>query len=419
MHREELVTRYLSTRRLTQELCAPLEVEDYVVQPMPDASPPKWHLGHTSWFFERVILAETRGYRPYDEQFYFLFNSYYHSFGPRWTRSLRGALSRPTVREVMAYRRHVDERMEALLEEASDETFARAAPLADLGIHHEQQHQELLATDIKAILAQCPMYPAYRQAAPAGGAKEQAAVEKFTGFAAGKYTIGFAGDGFAYDNESPAHAVWLESFELADRLVTNREFLAFMADGGYQRPELWLSDGWDAVQQEGWNSPLYWVPADGAWQVFTLAGLRPLEPDDPVCHVSFFEADAYARWKGLRLPTEAEWEVAGRAAAETGICQGSFLDSERFHPAADGAGARGLRQMYGEVWQWTSSAYLPYPGYRPPAGPLGEYNGKFMNGQYVLRGGSCATPRSHIRPTYRNFFQPEKRWQFTGIRLAR
>jgi ergothioneine biosynthesis protein EgtB len=415
--RQTLLDQYLSVRQTTLDLCRPLQIEDYVVQAMPDASPAKWHLGHTAWFFEKVILCETAGYRPFDERYHFLFNSYYHAFGPRWARDQRGALSRPTVREVLDYRRHVDTHL-VMLAKNGGGAFDRAAPLVEIGIHHEQQHQELLLTDVKAALAQCPLHPVYRAAEPDAPPPSARAPGGFTRIPAGKYTVGHPGDGFAYDNECPAHTVWLEAFELRDTLVTNGEFLEFLRDGGYRRPELWLSDGWDTVQGQGWEAPLYWSRAGESWNVFTLSGLRPLDVDAPACHVSFFEADAFARWKGLRLPTEEEWEVAACPRAAQGIAAGSFLEGGRFQPAADG-GSDGLRQMYGEVWQWTASAYLPYPGYRPLPGPLGEYNGKFMNGQYVLRGGSCATPRSHLRPTYRNFFQPDKRWQFTGIRLAR
>ncbi|HKW99365.1 MAG TPA: ergothioneine biosynthesis protein EgtB [Bryobacteraceae bacterium] len=419
MDRDELLCRYACTRRLTAELCAPLEIEDHVVQPVPDVSPPKWHLGHTTWFFERMILAETPGYRQFDEQFNFLFNSYYNALGPRWARNMRGALSRPTVREILAYRAYVDEHLGELLRKGADEIVRAVSGVVELGIHHEQQHQELLVTDIKAILGQSSMYPVYR--APNNTGEEgmgALARAEFTGFPEGRYQIGFEGAGFAYDNEKPAHQVWLGEFEMCNRLVTNGEYLDFMNDGGYRRPELWLSDGWETAQQQGWNCPLYWVSGSGFWKTFTLAGLRDITWSEPVSHVSYFEADAFARWKGGRLPTEAEWEVAAGSEPEEIGC-GSFLDSWMLQPGSDSCGPGKLSQMFGEVWQWTSSAYLPYPGFRPLEGALGEYNGKFMNGQYVLRGGSCATPRSHIRATYRNFFQPEKRWQFTGIRLAR
>ncbi|MGH9660814.1 MAG: ergothioneine biosynthesis protein EgtB [Bryobacteraceae bacterium] len=407
MRPSDLASAYSTTRRATENLCAALETEDYVVQPIPDASPPKWHLAHTSWFFERVVLSTAPGYREFHPHFSLLFNSYYHSFGPRWARNQRGALSRPTVREVLDYRRWVDRHMADRLASPGD-----AAPLIELGIHHEQQHQELLVADIKAILGNCPTYPAYHTAQPPGAA---ATVNSFTAFAGGRHEIGFGGDGFAYDNESPSHAVWLEDFEIADRLVSNREFLEFIDDGGYRQPALWLSDGFDTARAQGWDCPLYWIAGEA--RVFTMAGLQPLDLDQPVCHVSYFEAEAFARWKGLRLPTEAEWEVAAVSLPRDAILQGSFLESGVFQPQA--ARGPGLREMFGELWQWTTSAYLPYPGFVPLAGALGEYNGKFMNGQYVLRGGSCGTPRSHIRATYRNFFSPEKRWQYTGIRLAR
>lgn len=420
MDRNDLIRRYECTRKLTCELCSPLETEDYVVQPMADISPPKWHLGHTTWFFERMVLSEVPGYQPFHTQYDLLFNSYYNSLGPRWARNMRGALSRPTVREIFDYRSYVDGHLIGSFASGSEETVSGISWLIELGIHHEQQHQELLVTDIKAILAQSPMYPVYRQAADAPKKSvTSSGAEGFTSFAAARYEIGFGGPCFAYDNERPAHFVWLGEFEMQNRLVTNGEFLDFMNDGGYQRPELWLSDGWDIAQQQGWNSPLYWVPDGGAWSTFTLSGIRELDLGEPVCHTSYFEADAFARWKGLRLPTEAEWEVAARPAAAEAIHRGSFLDSGILQPSSDSSELGEVSQMFGEVWQWTSSAYLPYPGFRPLPGALGEYNGKFMNGQYVLRGGSCATARAHIRPTYRNFFQPDKRWQFTGIRLAR
>jgi ergothioneine biosynthesis protein EgtB len=418
--REKLFRSYQRTRELTRELCAPLEIEDYVVQPMADVSPPKWHLGHTTWFFERIVLSETPGHEAFHPQYDFLFNSYYNALGPRWARDMRGALSRPAVREVLSYRSHVDQRLEELLLCGSDEILSRVSGWIELGIHHEQQHQELLVTDIKAILAQSPLYPVYRPAAnPDGNGNACTTAAGFAAIPAGRYEIGYRGGGFAYDNEKPAHFAWLGDFEIGNRLVTNGEFLDFMNDGGYERPELWLSDGWDTVQRQGWTSPLYWIDGAGAWKMFTLAGLRDVDWNGPVCHASYFEADAFARWKGMRLPTEAEWEVASTVTEREAIQRGSFLDGGLLQPAPCSSGAGELSQMFGEVWQWTCSAYLPYPGFQPLPGALGEYNGKFMNGQYVLRGGSCATPRAHIRGTYRNFFQPEKRWQFTGIRLAR
>jgi ergothioneine biosynthesis protein EgtB len=369
-----------------------------------------------------MVLSEVPEYQPFHPQYGFLFNSYYNSLGPRWLRSMRGALSRPTVSEILSYRSYVDERLDELLQGAAEEIVSSIASVIELGIHHEQQHQELLVTDIKAILAQSPMYPVYRPATqPPPQALAFSAHDDFAVFPAGRFELGFRGPGFAFDNERPAHFVWLADFEISKRLVTNGEFLDFINSGGYQRPELWLSDGWDNVQQQEWNSPLYWVPEDrgGGWRIFTLSGLRDIEPSEPVCHVSYFEADAFARWRGMRLPTEGEWEVAAGAVEAQAGHRGSFLDRGLLQPASDGSEPRVMSQMFGEVWQWTSSAYLPYPGFRPLPGALSEYNGKFMNGQYVLRGGSCATPQAHIRSTYRNFFQPDKRWQFTGIRLAR
>ncbi|PYT20130.1 MAG: ergothioneine biosynthesis protein EgtB [Acidobacteria bacterium] len=420
VNRNELMRWYECARKLTCELCEPLEIEDHVVQPVADVSPPKWHLGHTTWFFERMVLSETPGYEPLHPQYNLIFNSYYNALGPRWARSMRGALSRPTVREVLSYRSHVDQHLLEFLRSGNGQISSGVSSLVELGTHHEQQHQELLITDIKAILAHSPIYPVYRPAPDvARNGSIRAATEDFTAFPAGRYNVGFSGVGFAYDNEKPAHFVWLGDFELRNRLVTNGEFLDFINDGGYQRPELWLADGWDLVQQQGWNTPLYWIPDGDRWKMFTLSGVCEMDLGEPVCHVSYFETDAFARWKEMRLPTEHEWEVAARTAEPEEIHRGSFLDSGLLRPAPDSSEPGTISQMFGEVWQWTSSAYLPYPGFRALPGALGEYNGKFMNGQYVLRGGSCATPRTHIRASYRNFFQPEKRWQFTGIRLAR
>jgi ergothioneine biosynthesis protein EgtB len=414
-HAPPLASLYREVRRATEALCAPLEVEDYVLQSMPDASPAKWHLAHTAWFFETFVLAPHRpGYRPFHPQFAMLFNSYYNAVGPRWPRSQRGLLSRPTVAEVYRYRAHVDEQMAALFEPASADLPRRVADVIVLGLNHEQQHQELLLTDLKHALAANPLRPAYREAAPPGG--KPPALEWQT-FPAGVVWVGHDGDGFAFDNESPRHREFLEGFRLASRPVTNGEFLAFLADGGYERPELWLSDGWAARQAHGWAAPLYWERERGGWTALTLAGPRSIDPDEPVCHVSYYEADAFARWAGARLPTEAEWETA----AATAPVAGHFAEAGHYHPAvAAAAEDRGpIYQLYGDVWQWTASPYVAYPGYAPPPGALGEYNGKFMCNQIVLRGASCATPRGHARRTYRNFFPPEARWQFTGVRLAR
>jgi ergothioneine biosynthesis protein EgtB len=411
---EDLAERYAAVRAFTESLTAGLAPEDMVVQSMPDVSPTKWHLAHTSWFFEQFVLVQhVRGYEPFHPTYLYLFNSYYQQAGERHCRDQRGYISRPTVAEVMAYRRHVDEQMSRLLRETDPARIATVEPLVTLGLHHEQQHQELLLTDIKHVFSVNPLRPVYRNDA-ARQAHGPARSLGWIAFEGGLREIGHAGGGFAYDNEGPRHRQFLEPFELADRLTTNGEYLEFMEDGGYRRPELWLSLGWAAVQENGWTEPFYWERRDGAWMIFTLGGMREVDPAEPVCHLSYFEADAFARWAGARLPTEAEWEVAAASVA----VEGNFVDEDRFHPVAAPA-ASGLRQMYGDVWEWTASAYTPYPGFRPAEGAVGEYNGKFMCNQLVLRGGSCATSRSHIRPTYRNFFPPEATWQFTGMRLAR
>ncbi|HUI26218.1 MAG TPA: ergothioneine biosynthesis protein EgtB [Candidatus Kryptonia bacterium] len=407
-----LMERYRTIRAATEWLCQPLATEDYVVQSMPDASPAKWHLAHTSWFFETFVLARLDGYRPFDPQYEVLFNSYYNAVGEQFPRPRRGLLSRPTVEEVYRYRHYVDQHVLALMDGAKS---VAGADVVELGLHHEQQHQELLLTDVKHLLSCNPLRPVYRPAAgEIGGTVVPLA---WIEYPAGVYEIGHTGGGFAFDNESPRHRVFLESFALGARLVTNGEFLAFIDDGGYQRPELWLSDGWDSVRAHGWHAPLYWEPAQSGWRVFTLSGTLNLNMSEPVCHVSYYEADAYARWAGARLPREAEWEVAAVGAP----LAGSFVESELFHPAplADAVADEVPAQLFGEVWQWTQSPYTPYPGYQPPPGALGEYNAKFMSSQIVLRGASCATPRSHARVTYRNFFPPSARWQFMGLRLAR
>ena len=409
-----LLALYDRVRLVTEALCEPLAVEDYVIQSMPDASPVKWHLAHTSWFFETFLLQSTLpGYSPFNPQFGFLFNSYYEAVGPRWSRAQRGLLSRPTVDEVFRYRAYVDAHMHELLRALPARDRATVSTIAVLGTHHEQQHQELILTDLKHAWSASPLHPLYRAAAPARGDAPPLAWVPFT---ERLVSIGHSDEGFAFDNEGPRHQVFLQGFRIANRLATNAEYLGFIADRGYDRPEFWLSDGWATRQARGWTAPLYWERDGDAWAVATLAGLQPLNPTEPVCHVSFYEADAFARWKGARLPTEAEWETAAGGAP----LAGHFLEGRRFHPAvspaADDAGP--IFQLYGDVWQWTASPYVGYPGYRPSAGALGEYNGKFMCNQFVLRGASCATPRSHARCTYRNFFPPDARWQFTGIRLA-
>lgn len=408
---DDPIARYAAVRQQTEMLCRPLAVDDYGVQPMDDASPPKWHLAHTTWFFETFLLKPFRErYRPFAEGFEALFNSYYNGVGQPFPRPRRGTLSRPTVEEVYAFRAHVDAAMRPLLARGDDEVRARV----ELGLHHEQQHQELIVTDLKYTLGTNPLRPAYRDDLDRTACESRAA--RFVDFPEGFVEVGATGSGFCFDNETPRHRVWLRPFAVADRLVTNGEYLAFMDDGGYDAPALWLSDGWDAVRRERWEAPLYWYRENDAWSEYRLSGPAPLDPHAPVTHVSFYEADAYARWAGARLPLETEWESVAARYGE-GAATGHFADGGRLHPRAP-AGP-GMAQLFGDVWEWTSSAYGPYPGYRPLPGTLGEYNGKFMANQVVLRGGSCATPPGHVRATYRNFFHGPDRWQFTGIRLAR
>ncbi|WP_245678434.1 ergothioneine biosynthesis protein EgtB [Chondromyces crocatus] len=419
-----MAARYEAIRAFTESLCVTLQPEDYVVQSMPDASPVKWHLAHTSWFFETFVLepaarARRAPFTSFHPRYGYLFNSYYVSVGARHERPQRGMLTRPSVEEVYEYRRHVDAAMRTLWGELADGAHADLIATIEVGLHHEQQHQELLLTDVKHLFAQNPLRPALRTgASPARGISgPELRPTDFSPFEEGLRSVGHGGGGFAFDNESPRHRTFVEAFALADRPMTNGEYLSFMAAGGYRRPELWLSEGWDAVQKQGWEAPLYWEREGDHWQVFTLHGLREIAPSEPVCHVSFYEADACARWAGARLPTEMEWEVA----AESALVQGNFAESGWLNPRPTQVDepARGPRAMFGDVWEWTASAYLPYPGYQAWAGSLGEYNGKFMSGQMVLRGGSCFTPASHMRTTYRNFFPPSARWQASGIRLAR
>lgn len=404
---------YRRIRADSEALCVPLAAEDYVIQTTAEASPAKWHLAHVSWFFETFILrAFVPGYREFDPSFRILFNSYYEQVGAFHPRDARGFLSRPTVEEVYRYRAHVDRHMEALLGDAGERPWPQILERLAIGLNHEQQHQELLLTDIKRNFSVNPLRPAYRGDLPprSGGPVERSAWLDFDG---GLVEIGNAGGGFAYDNERPRHRVWLEPFQLASHPVTNGEFLAFIDAGGYSNPALWLSDGWARVRQSAWNAPLYWERIDGDWWRFTLGGMCRVDPDEPVCHVSHYEADAFATWAGRRLPTEAEWELAAAGHA----IDGNLRERGYLEPAPAPRG-EGLRQLYGDVWEHTASAYLPYPGFRTAEGALGEYNGKFMSGQMVLRGGSCVTPADHVRASYRNFFYPHERWQFQGLRLA-
>ena len=410
--RASLMARFSASRRRSEALTAGLTPEDQVVQSMEDASPSKWHLAHTTWFYEEFILTKwAPGYRAFDPDYFFLFNSYYEGAGPRHARPRRGMLTRPSVVEVALYRDHVTAALETLAGKASAKDWQAIAPLVELGINHEQQHQELLLTDLLHAFSCNPLKPAYRPYRPAAVGK--AAPPAWIGFDGGLREIGNPGDEFIFDNEGPRHQVLLQPFRLASRLVTNGEWQAFIEAGGYETPTLWLSDGWATAQKEGWEAPGYWKRRDGAWLSMTLAGLRPVEAEAPVCHVSFYEAEAFARWAGKRLPTEAEWEVAAAELPVEGNLGGS--DLLRPLPAREGDG---LQQVYGDLWEWTQSPYGPYPGYRPPEGTVGEYNGKFMCNQFVLRGGSCVTPAGHIRASYRNFFYPHQRWQFTGLRLA-
>jgi ergothioneine biosynthesis protein EgtB len=401
--------RYRAVRAHTLALCEPLSAEDMVVQSMPDASPAKWHLAHTTWFFETFLLAtREKRYAPFHPRYSYLFNSYYDAVGPRHARPSRGLLTRPPLAEIRAYRAQVDERVEALLTRRLD---PEAEAIIDLGLAHEEQHQELLLTDLKHAWFANPLRPAYGPTLPLSTSAPPPV--RFEPHDGGLFEVGHAGDGFAFDNEGPRHRVFLEPFALATRAVANAEYLAFMEDGGYERPELWLFEGFAAAREQRWEAPLYWEREGDGFTTFTLHGPRALDPNEPVVHVSFYEADAFARWAGARLPTEEEWEVAACGAKAEGV----FADRGRFHPAP--ARGEGMTQLLGDVWEWSRSAYAPYPRYRPASGALGEYNGKFMCNQLVLRGGSSVTPEGHVRTTYRNFFHPDARWQFTGLRLAR
>jgi ergothioneine biosynthesis protein EgtB len=416
--REEILRAFCDVRRHTEALAAPLTPEDQVVQSMPDTSPTKWHLAHTTWFFETFLLKPFYSdYQEFNALYAYLFNSYYEGIGPFHDRPRRGMISRPTVDEVAIYRSSIDERMKRLIEDADRNIWPKLCDLIVLGLNHEQQHQELLLTDIKHVLFQNPMAPAYRSdlAAPGQG---NAPPLTWQSYKEGLYEIGHDGFGFHFDNECPRHKRYSAAYSLASRLVTNAEYLDFVEDDGYRRPDHWLSDGWNEVNNDGWRHPLYWRKQDdGTWAEFTLGGLKSLDLHAPVSHLSYYEADAYARWAGKRLPTEAEWEVA---AAGTPI-DGNMLESDYLHPVAHDDLKRspiGLRQLFGDVWEWTSSSYAPYPSFKPAAGTVGEYNGKFMCDQYVLKGASCVTSASHARVTYRNFFPAPAQWQFTGLRLA-
>lgn len=414
--RQALTEQYKRVRAFSEVICKPLVTEDYVVQSMPDVSPTKWHLAHVSWFWETFVLSAAQpDYTSLHPQYTYLFNSYYNSIGARHCRPRRGLISRPTVTETYQYRRYVDEHMLALFEHLDESRLSALTPIITLGLHHEQQHQELMLTDIKHVLSCNPLNPAYHEAPPAS-ALTNAPLSWIT-YQEDVYWIGYQGEGFAFDNEGPRHKTYVQPFQLGSRLVTNGEYLEFIEDGGYRTPTLWLSDGWRTAQEQQWEAPLYWEKREGQWCMMTLSGLRTVNKAEPVCHVSYYEADAYARWRNARLATEAEWEIAASGLD----MKGNFVESGIYHPAPMQTALQkeGPMQMYGDVWEWTQSAYAPYPGFRPAPGAVGEYNGKFMCNQFVLRGGSCVTSLSHIRPTYRNFFPPDARWQFTGIRLAR
>lgn len=406
----DLMAPYHAVRSATEALVAPLSPEDCALQSMPDCSPTKWHLAHTSWFFETFVLEPTiTGYTPFNSAFRVLFNSYYQTVGEQYARPRRALLTRPSLEEIRRYRHYVDDQMTALLQKSLSRELTA---IVELGIHHEQQHQELILTDLKHLFSFNPLHPVYQPRAIIFGATAKPV--EWTKYEGGLAQVGHDGTGFAFDNEGPRHQVFLRPYRLASRMVTNAELLAFIDARGYERPEYWLSDGWNKIRAEGWRHPLYWQRRDDNWWTFTLNGFVPLDPNEPVCHLSYYEADAYARFTGARLPTEMEWEHA----AERVELRGNFVENGRFHPSPLADESTGPQQLYGNVWEWTASSYSPYPGFSPPAGALGEYNGKFMSNQMVLRGGSCATPVSHIRATYRNFFPPDARWQFSGIRLA-
>ena len=411
--RQTLTEKYRAVRNFFNILCKPLETEDYVIQSMPDVSPTRWHLAHTSWFFEAFVLQKAvKKYKSLHPQYNFLFNSYYVRIGERFTRAKRGLLSRPTVSQVYEYRDYVDKNIVDFISNCTDDQLQEYGPVIEIGIHHEQQHQELMLTDIKHVFSMNPLHPVYSDNyLPIVDSVPKLSFKKYD---EGLYEIGNPGADFGYDNEFPRHKIFLESFALADRLVTNREYIDFIDDGGYRKTELWLSDGFSTAEKNDWQAPLYWEKKDGEWWNFRLNGFHKVDLNEPVCHISYYEADAFARWAGYRLPAEAEWETA----AGNIPVSGNFVEDGNFHPVPF-SGNRSLNQMYGDVWEWTMSPYVPYPGYKTLPGALGEYNGKFMSNQMVLRGGSCATSSSHIRKYYRNFFYPDSRWQFMGLRLAK
>ena len=412
--RSEILDRFFDVRSFTLELVEPLKTEDFIIQIVTHASPAKWHLAHTSWFFEAFFLEKAMdGYKTKHPQYGYLFNSYYLQTGEPHCRNKRGNLSRPTVDEVLDYRKYVNDHVKQFLNTCSNEEFEKWKSVIEVGLNHEQQHQELLITDLKIMFAHNPLHPAYAAGQrPAG--KPQSDLH-WHAFDEGVYEIGHPGGGFGYDNEFPRHKTYIHDFELANRLITNGEYLEFMNSGDYEDPKYWLDEGYGMVVEKEWKAPLYWEKKDGNWHHFTLNGLETIDLHEPVTHVSYFEADAYARWAGCRLPTEFEWELA----AEPLKLEGNFVDQKNFHPAPANPSETGMQQMFGDAWQWTRSSYAAYPGYETFPGALGEYNGKFMCNQYVLRGGSCATSKSHYRKTYRNFFHAKYRWQFTGIRLAK
>lgn len=410
-----LTQQFIKVRDTSLQITKSLSAEDQMLQSMPDASPTKWHLAHTTWFFETfILLPHSPGYKPFDERYQFLFNSYYKQLGSHPNRGSRGLMSRPSLEEGRAYRAHVDSAILTLMQnhDSGDDTDQNILSLIEVGLNHEQQHQELILTDIKHALWSTPLPLKFRRNVEKTSPKNPSAALEWIDVEGGIHDVGYEGKEFSFDNELPRHQVLVRTFQIASRAVTNEEFLEFMRDNGYGRPELWLSDGWDAVGSHGWRAPLYWEMEGKNWFEFFEREMHELNPAEPVCHISYYEADAYARWRGARLPTEEEWEIA---AARSGS-RGTMLESNILHPRP--ANGEGMQQAFGDVWEWTASSYSPYPGFKPAAGLLGEYNGKFMCNQMVLRGGSCVTSASHIRASYRNFFPPHARWQFSGMRLA-